>query len=234
MDDRAAELADALECRRQIGDGEVGQGGGVAGARSALVDSEAQVVGVGLPPGSGRGGPWCEGDPEDSVPEPAGAIRILGRELDQWCGHGWSMAGARTRYSAARRATGRPLPALILRRPGMRGRPDARPLQASTRSYRRGERWSSNAEPRLGRASTLGQAASPLYHPSVARRDISGPCYAPATLVVPPWYRMHLLCVRGVHRRGRWGRRGRVRTYRARVFVGWGPSGRWFKSSRPD
>jgi hypothetical protein len=34
MDDRAAELADALERRGQVGDGEVGQGGGVAGARS--------------------------------------------------------------------------------------------------------------------------------------------------------------------------------------------------------
>ena len=41
MDDRAAELADALECRGQVGDGEVGQGGRVAGARSTLVDSEA-------------------------------------------------------------------------------------------------------------------------------------------------------------------------------------------------
>jgi len=42
MDDRAAELADALECRGQVGDGEVGQGGGVAGARSTLVDSEPE------------------------------------------------------------------------------------------------------------------------------------------------------------------------------------------------
>ena len=37
----AAELADALECRGQVGDGEIGQGGRVAGARSTLVDSEA-------------------------------------------------------------------------------------------------------------------------------------------------------------------------------------------------
>jgi hypothetical protein len=102
VDDRAAELADALECRGQVGDGEVGQGGGVAGARSTLVDSEAQAVGVSLPPGSGRGGPWREGDPEDAVPEPAGAIGIVGRKLDQWCGHGRSMAGARARFSSAR------------------------------------------------------------------------------------------------------------------------------------
>ena len=87
VDDRAAELADALERRGQVRDGEVGKGGGVAGTGSTIVDSEAQVVGVGLPPGSGRGGPWREGDPEHSVPEPPGAIGIVGREFDQWRGH---------------------------------------------------------------------------------------------------------------------------------------------------
>ena len=80
------------------------QGGGVAGARSTLVDSEAQAIGVGLPPGSGRGGPWREDDPDDPVPEPAGAIGIVGRKLNQWRGHGRSMA-ARTRLSSARDAT---------------------------------------------------------------------------------------------------------------------------------
>jgi hypothetical protein len=104
VDDRAAELADALECRGQVGDGEVGQGGGIAGARSTLVDSEAQAVGVSLPSGSARGGPWRERDPEDSAPKPAGAIGIVGRKLDQWCGHGLSMAGARARFSSARTA----------------------------------------------------------------------------------------------------------------------------------
>jgi len=44
-------------------------------------------------PDPGRGGPRDEGGPEDSVPEPAGAIGIVGRELDQWRGHGRSMAG---------------------------------------------------------------------------------------------------------------------------------------------
>jgi hypothetical protein len=33
VDDRAAERADALDCRGEVGDGEVGQAGGVAGAR---------------------------------------------------------------------------------------------------------------------------------------------------------------------------------------------------------
>src|SRR5918996_5548130 len=94
VDDRAAELADALEGRGQVGDGEVGQGGGVAGPGSTLVYSEAQTVGVGLPSGSGRGVPWRQGDAEDSVPEPAGAIGVVGRKLDQGGGHGRSMAAA--------------------------------------------------------------------------------------------------------------------------------------------
>ena len=96
MDDRAAELADALKCRGQVGGGEVGQGGGVAGARSALVDSEAQVVAVGLPPGSGRGGPWREGDPEDSVPEPASAVGIAGPETRS-VARAWTEYGRRSR-----------------------------------------------------------------------------------------------------------------------------------------
>jgi hypothetical protein len=68
------------------------------------VDSEAQAVGVGLPPRSGRGGPWREGDTQDCMPEPAGAIGIVGRKLDQWSGYGLSMAGARARFSSARDA----------------------------------------------------------------------------------------------------------------------------------
>jgi hypothetical protein len=103
VDDRAAELADTLECCGQVRDGEVGQGGGIARAPSTLVDSEAQAVGVGLPSGSGRRGPWREGDAEDSVPEPARAIGIIGRKLDQWHGHGRSMAGARGCFSSARK-----------------------------------------------------------------------------------------------------------------------------------
>jgi hypothetical protein len=56
------------------------------------VDSQAQAVAVGLPPGSRRGGPWREGDTEHSMPEPAGAIGIVGRKLDQWLGHGQLLA----------------------------------------------------------------------------------------------------------------------------------------------
>jgi hypothetical protein len=88
VDDRAAEFADALEGRGQVRDGEVRKGSGIAGTGSTFVDAEAQVVGVGLPPRSGRSGPWREGDPEDSEPEPPRAIGIVGWELDQWRGHG--------------------------------------------------------------------------------------------------------------------------------------------------
>jgi hypothetical protein len=36
------------------------------------------------------------------MPEPAGAIGIVGRKLDQWRRHGRSIAGARARRSSAR------------------------------------------------------------------------------------------------------------------------------------
>ena len=82
VDDRAAEFANALECRGQVRDGEVRKGSGIAGTGSTIVDSEAQVVDVGLPPRSGRSGPWQEGDPEDSEPEPPRASGIVGWEFD--------------------------------------------------------------------------------------------------------------------------------------------------------
>ncbi len=57
------------------------------------MDSQAEVVGVGLPPGSGRSGPWREDDPEDPVPERQRAIGVVGWELDERRGHrrkyGW-------------------------------------------------------------------------------------------------------------------------------------------------
>jgi len=82
VDYRTAELADALECRGQVVDGEVRKGSGIARAQSTIVDSEAQAVGLRLPPGSGRGGPGREVDPEDATPEPAGTTGVIGRELD--------------------------------------------------------------------------------------------------------------------------------------------------------
>ena len=67
VDDRAAEFADALECRGQVRDGEVRKRSGIAGTGSTSVDSEAQVVGAGRPPRSGRSGPWREGDPDEKA-----------------------------------------------------------------------------------------------------------------------------------------------------------------------
>jgi hypothetical protein len=53
-----------------------------------------------------------------------------------------------------------------------------------------------------------------------------------------PWYRFGTGCivlsVRIVHSRGHIGRDGRSETHRHLNPLGWGPKGRWFKSSRPD
>jgi hypothetical protein len=54
----------------------------------------------------------------------------------------------------------------------------------------------------------------------------------------PPWYRFGTGCivlsVQIVHGCGHIGRGGRSGTHRHRLPPGWGPKGRWFKSSRPD
>jgi hypothetical protein len=71
-----------------------------------VMDPEAQVVGVGLPPRSHGGGPRRELDPEDSVPEPQGAIGVVGRELDERGEHA-SMA---TRFALAGSAARCPVP----------------------------------------------------------------------------------------------------------------------------
>ena len=97
MDDRAAEISDALECRGQVGDGEATAGRRVSpGPGPRAWTPRRRPVGVGLPhPGPGCGGPGREGDAEDAVPEAAGAIGIVGRKLDQWRGHRRSIACAR-------------------------------------------------------------------------------------------------------------------------------------------
>ena len=43
-----------------------------------------------------------------------------------------------------------------------------------------------------------------------------------------------VLFVQIVHGPGHIGRGGRFGTHRHRLPLGWGPKGRWFKSSRPD
>jgi hypothetical protein len=68
---------------------------------------------------------------------------------------------------------------------------------------------------------------------AVVARNESGPRSEPV-----PWYRFGTGCivhyVQIVHGRGRIGRFVRSRTYRHPEPLGWGPKGRWFKSSRPD
>jgi hypothetical protein len=53
-----------------------------------------------------------------------------------------------------------------------------------------------------------------------------------------PWYRFGTRCivlsVQIVHGPGHIGRDGRSGTHRHLNPLGWGPKGRWFKSSRPD
>jgi hypothetical protein len=54
----------------------------------------------------------------------------------------------------------------------------------------------------------------------------------------PPWYRFGTRCtvlsVQIVHGPGHIGNDGRSETHRRLNPLGWGPKGRWFKSSRPD
>ena len=56
--------------------------------------------------------------------------------------------------------------------------------------------------------------------------------------LTPPRYQIgtgyFFRCVQDVHESGRCGRTGRSGTQRTVVGIGWGPKGRWFKSSRPD
>src|SRR4051794_39269199 len=67
--------------------GEVRKRRGVAGARPASVEPEAEAVGLGLPSRPRVSGPRGEVDPEHAVPELAGALGVVGGELDQWRGH---------------------------------------------------------------------------------------------------------------------------------------------------
>src|SRR6266516_1191125 len=87
MDDRAAELADALRCRSQVADGEVGEGGGVAGTRPALVNPEPKAANLDLPSGAAVGWSRQKLDAQHAVPEAASAIGVVSGEFDQRGGH---------------------------------------------------------------------------------------------------------------------------------------------------
>ena len=88
----------------------------------------------------------------------------------------------------------------------------------------------------LGSLMSPGMSSVPRYSCWASSRR------TPSSLGVggvgPPWYHFGTGCpvrsVQDVPPRGRWVRRGRLQTHRAPRSLGWGPSGRWFKSSRPD
>ena len=88
MDDRTAVVADARECCWQVGDGEVGEGGGVAGTRPALVDPEANAVVLDFPPGAGFGGSRDKLGAQHTAPEAASAIGVVSGKLNQRDGYG--------------------------------------------------------------------------------------------------------------------------------------------------
>ena len=72
-----------------------------------------------------------------------------------------------------------------------------------------------------GRERRIGPPIRPRHNPAGrAWYQFGTGCIVRSVQIVPP--------------RGRWGRGGRRRTPRAPGSLGWGPSGRWFKSSRPD
>jgi hypothetical protein len=104
MDHRATELDDALERRRQVGDREIGERGGVARARPTLVDPEAKPVMLDLPPRTGLGGSRLELDAQHSLPETASARGIVCRELDQRGGHVDKYVAVISRWPPPRRS----------------------------------------------------------------------------------------------------------------------------------
>jgi hypothetical protein len=84
VDDLAAQLGHAAQSVREVGDGEVGQRGAVARARSALVQAEHErtrfprLKATALALLS-----LFEARPEQAFPEAPGALDVVGRELDQ-------------------------------------------------------------------------------------------------------------------------------------------------------
>jgi hypothetical protein len=83
MDHRAAELADALQRRLQVADGEVGERSGVARARPTLVEPKAKAIVLDLPSRTGFGGSRSKLGAQHPAPEAASAIGVVGGELDQ-------------------------------------------------------------------------------------------------------------------------------------------------------
>jgi hypothetical protein len=83
VDDLAAEILDLAQRAGDVGDREVGQGGGVAGAAAALVDADPDALGLGHPAGPFALAARAQVDLEQFAPEPLGALGVVGGELDQ-------------------------------------------------------------------------------------------------------------------------------------------------------
>src|SRR4029077_5093326 len=105
MDHRSAERANALKRRREVADGEVGEGGRVAGARSPLVYPQAEAVISGLPSSPALHRSGHELGAQHSAPEEQGALGVVSRELDQRGRHEPEYA-VMSAYSFRKRARG--------------------------------------------------------------------------------------------------------------------------------
>ena len=103
MDDRTAELANAVEDRGQVSDSEVGQRGSVAWAGTALMEAETKAVPLDFPAGTCIGGSRRQLHTKHASPEAAGTVRVVGRKLDQRRGHGVSMGHSTGRATSQTR-----------------------------------------------------------------------------------------------------------------------------------
>src|SRR6201999_2323061 len=78
VDDRAAEVLDLTQGAGHVGDREVGERGGVAGAAAALVDADPDAARVGDPAGALPRPALGEVDFEQAPPEAQGALGVVG------------------------------------------------------------------------------------------------------------------------------------------------------------
>ena len=163
VDHRATAFPNAFERRRQVGDGEVGQGGGVPGARPAFMNSKPKPVGLAPPirsrPSSDRG---SRAIPEHVPPEAQRPIGIVGGKFDQRFGHGASMATGRGSVTSYRvpawpsSGTSRSSPTSTTGRRPWSTRCCARPGRS-----RRMSTWSSASWTPASRSESAGSRSSP-------------------------------------------------------------------------
>ena len=83
MHNLSAQFDDLLECGLQVGDRQVGQREAVAGAAAALVEPDGRTGVLCLQALALLRPPLGERDVEEALPEAAGAVEVVRRELDQ-------------------------------------------------------------------------------------------------------------------------------------------------------